>query len=247
MKVKAFITAAGVGRRFGALTRQTNKCLLHVEGKPLLTHILDKLEAAGIRETVLVTGYQNRAVRKCAGRRARAIFNPFYRVSGILASFWAARSELDGKAFLFTTSDHFFHPSVLRSCLRPVPSIRIVVQKKKRYTREDAKVTIQGLNVLDLAKSIPVSEAHGEFAGMAYFSARASARFFEELHSHFENGDLGGYMMDIMKRVRQKHAMPIRYAACAEDTRIEVDSVHDLIEARTLARNFKRKKIRRAS
>jgi choline kinase len=241
MKVKAFVTAAGMGKRFGALTRATNKCLMRVEGKPLIAHILDKLERAGVPETVVVTGYQNHAVERCLGRRAKALFNPFYRVSGILASFWEARPSLAGKPFLFTTSDHFFHPSVLRDCLRGGADVRIVVQRKKRYTTEDAKVIIRGLNVVEMGKGIPVSHAHGEFGGMAFFSARASALFYRELRAHFEKGDLGGYMMDILNTLRQRHAISIRYSVCAEDMRIEVDSVHDLVEARRLARLFKRR------
>ena len=243
MKVKAFITAAGMGKRFGALTQKTNKCLLKVDGRPLISHILDKLEAAGIRDTVVVTGYQSPLIDKCVGQRAQTVFNPFYRVSGILASFWAARHSLEGRPFLFTTSDHFFHPAVLRDCLlAPSSDIRIVVQKKKRYTKEDAKVTIRGLNVLNIGKNIPVDEAQGEFGGMAYFSPRASSRFFKELQLHFEKGALGGYMMDLLTLIKQKYTMPIRYSVCSEDSRIEVDSVHDLVQARSLAKKFKRRR-----
>jgi len=49
MKVKALITAAGVGKRLGALTTSKNKALLHVEKKALITHIVEKLRAKGIR------------------------------------------------------------------------------------------------------------------------------------------------------------------------------------------------------
>src|SRR3989338_3210538 len=99
MKVKALITAAGMGRRFGALTRRTNKCLLKVEGKPLVCHILDKLRARRVTEVYLISGYGSRDVERVVDGRASVVFNPFYRVSGILGSFWAARPHLDGKAF----------------------------------------------------------------------------------------------------------------------------------------------------
>ncbi|MCG3175915.1 MAG: hypothetical protein MOGMAGMI_00852 [Candidatus Omnitrophica bacterium] len=239
MKVKALITAAGMGKRFGALTRTTNKCLFHVDGKELIVHILDRLREAGVSEAVVVTGYQRSRVERAVGHRARAVFNPFYRVSGILGSFWQARPYLDGKPFVFTTSDHFFHPSVLRDCLRVKSDICITVQRKKSYTREDAKVIIERSKVVRLGKDIPVSSAHGEFGGLTVFSARASRAFFRELEACFDKGDLGGYMMDIMSLVSHKHAMPIRYAFCGEEMRTEVDSVHDLRAARHLSKVFK--------
>lgn len=239
MRVKGFITAAGVGKRFGALTRARNKCLLNVEGKPLVGHILDKMQKAGVREVVIATGFQNHQIEKLAGHRARAVFNPFFRVSGILASFWEARHFLEGERFLFTTSDHFFHPSVLRGCLAGGADLRLVVQRKKIYTKEDAKVKIHASAVVALGKDLPVSDADGEFGGMAHFSPKASRLFFAELKSHFEKGDLGGYMMDILNVLRTKHKIPIRYSLCAEDARIEVDSVHDLVMARRIAKKFK--------
>jgi choline kinase len=238
MKVKAFITAAGMGKRFGFLTHRVNKSLMKVEGKPLVAHIVDKLQKSGIREIYVATGYQSHQLERCLANRAGCVFNPFYKVAGILGSFWEARFHLEGNAFIFTTSDHFFHPSVLKGCLKGGADIRVVVQKKQRYTKEDAKVILRGSEVVDLGKDLPVDGADGEFGGMACFSAKASALFFKELRSHFDKGELGGYMMGILKAIRQKHNLPIRYSLCGENTRIEVDSVHDLIAARSMAKSF---------
>lgn len=242
MKLKALITAAGIGKRLGALTASKNKALLHVGKKALITHIVEKLRARGIRDIRVVTGFQAGQVEKALGRDARAVFNPFYRVSGILASFWQARAALDGHAFVFTTSDHFFHPSVLADCLKPGADVRIVVQKKPVYTREDAKVLLRGPRVVAISKDLPVRSAQGEFGGMVFFSARASKIFFEELERHFKKGDLGGYMMEVLRASCDRHGVPIRYSICGRNTRIEVDSVHDLIAARRLAGRFRARK-----
>lgn len=238
MDVKALITAAGLGKRFGALTKRTNKCLLRVDGKPIIVHIVEKFKRAGIKDIYVVCGYQNPSVEKHLKTRVRALYNPFYRVSGILGSFWEARHVIEGKAFLFTTSDHFFHPSVLQNLISKRTDIRIVVQKKKDYTKEDAKVIIRGIRVTKMGKDLPVKTANGEFGGMAYFSARASRLFFKELKHQFEKEDLHGYMMNILMVLSHKYSMPIHYSVCQENSRIEVDSVHDLIIARHMAQKF---------
>ncbi len=59
MKVKALITAAGMGKRLGALTRSQNKSLLRIGGKPLITHLLARLKSCGIQDIVVVTGYDD--------------------------------------------------------------------------------------------------------------------------------------------------------------------------------------------
>ena len=52
---KAFLLAAGTGRRLAPLTDIEPKCLLPVRGVPLLALWLESLEAAGVREASLNT------------------------------------------------------------------------------------------------------------------------------------------------------------------------------------------------
>lgn len=244
MKVKALITAAGLGKRLGFLTQNRNKGLLKISGRPLIVDILEKLRNQGIDNIFIVTGYQAKQFEKYLDAEAKTLFNPFFRVSGILASFWAARPLLDGERFLFTTTDHFFHPSVLRDCLDRHPKhrceVRIVVQKKNHYTREDAKVIIHQDRILKLGKDLPPNLSHGEFGGMAYFNSRASRLFFRLLEIHLEKEGLQGYVMDILNKMKDQFHMPICFSTCGKHSRIEIDSVHDLIEARKIARRMEK-------
>jgi len=60
LRVVAIVLAAGTASRMGGRP----KCLLKREGQTLLQRLLDRLEAAGIDETVLVLGHQAEAVQK---------------------------------------------------------------------------------------------------------------------------------------------------------------------------------------
>jgi dTDP-glucose pyrophosphorylase len=55
--MKAVILAAGKGTRMRELTQEVPKPMLRVHGKPILEHIITGIQAAGVREIFIVTGY----------------------------------------------------------------------------------------------------------------------------------------------------------------------------------------------
>jgi glucose-1-phosphate thymidylyltransferase len=61
--MKAVIPLAGKGTRLRPHTHLTPKPLLHVGGKPVMSYILDDLQAMGIEEIVFVIGYLGDVVK----------------------------------------------------------------------------------------------------------------------------------------------------------------------------------------
>ncbi len=51
--MKAMVLAAGKGSRLAPLTNKTPKPLLLVQGRPLIFHLLDQLEQAGVNEVIV--------------------------------------------------------------------------------------------------------------------------------------------------------------------------------------------------
>ena len=95
---KAIILSAGQGSRLGHLVDERPKCLIDFNGRTLLDRQLDTLEANGVHEAVVVTGFHDDLVEEAlarAQRRAgvRTIFNPFYKVADNTgSSSWRARN-----------------------------------------------------------------------------------------------------------------------------------------------------------
>jgi NDP-sugar pyrophosphorylase family protein len=61
---KALLLAGGVGSRLRPLTNTIPKCLVPIDGKPLLDYWLDALERAGIREALINTHHLPEPVRE---------------------------------------------------------------------------------------------------------------------------------------------------------------------------------------
>jgi NDP-sugar pyrophosphorylase family protein len=68
-KVTAAILAGGLGTRLRPAVADRPKVLAEVHRRPYLTYLLDQLAAAGIRETVLLTGHRADQVRRTLGER----------------------------------------------------------------------------------------------------------------------------------------------------------------------------------
>ena len=57
LKLKALLLAAGLGTRLRPLTLTTPKCLIEINGEPLLINWLNKLEKIGCDEVLINTHY----------------------------------------------------------------------------------------------------------------------------------------------------------------------------------------------
>ena len=53
------IIAAGHSRRMGTLTKLHPKCMLPINGRPLLHHTIDRLRGIGCEEIVVIVGYKS--------------------------------------------------------------------------------------------------------------------------------------------------------------------------------------------
>jgi mannose-1-phosphate guanylyltransferase len=69
--MKAFLLAAGIGSRLRPITDRTPKCLVPIDGTPLLDIWLDALQGAGVDEVLINLHHLPEVVRAHLGRRSR--------------------------------------------------------------------------------------------------------------------------------------------------------------------------------
>ena len=180
---KAVVLSAGQGRRLLPLTANRPKALVELSGRSVLEWQLRALEAAGVREAVVVTGFGAAAVdaelsRLDLGRlTARTMFNPFYTVSDNLATCWLARHELAGGSLLLN-GDTLIEPEIVTRLLAaPEAPITVTIDRKGTYDADDMKVLTEGERLLAVGKTIADYDA--ESIGFLRFSAAGAAAFGE--------------------------------------------------------------------
>ena len=60
--VRAMLLAAGYGTRLRPITNQIPKCLVEIQGKPLLGHWINKLEDLNLESIIINTHYLSEKV-----------------------------------------------------------------------------------------------------------------------------------------------------------------------------------------
>jgi len=98
--MKAVILAGGLGTRLYPLTRTTPKCMLPVNGKPLLEHIIKYLAGYGFKEIIVTLGNKHEQVSSYFGDGSRYNVSLQYSIErkalGTAGSFKNAERFLDG-------------------------------------------------------------------------------------------------------------------------------------------------------
>ncbi|RTR32534.1 nucleotidyltransferase family protein [Shewanella atlantica] len=61
-KNKVVIMAGGLGSRLGELTKVTPKPMLHIAGKPIISHIIERFRNYGFRDFIISTNYKKEVI-----------------------------------------------------------------------------------------------------------------------------------------------------------------------------------------
>jgi len=226
---KAIILAAGQGKRLGSLTASLPKCLLEVDGKPILQHQVDTLRAAGVSEFVVVTGFGAEQVRAALGQQARYIHSEEYATTNSLYSFYLARQEV-GHGFVLLNGDVLFHREIAESLLSSLYSDAAAVDFRDGLGAEETKVKVDGERIVAITKDMDPSLSDGENVGLLKFTGPGVERLMEKTEALLRGGARRAWVIAAF------HALAPEHPICAIPTRrlpwIEIDFVDDLRRAR---------------
>lgn len=184
--MKAIILAAGRGSRLLPLTETRPKCLLPIAGRSVLQRQLDTLEAGGIAQTVVVTGFMAALVEQEIARRTGPMkvtpfYNPFFQIADNLASCWMVRDHMNDD-FLLINGDTLFEAALLSDVLAsPAQPIQVTIDIKDSYDSDDMKVELDGTRLCAIGKTLPADRAHAESIGFLRFMGEGPAIYRAKL------------------------------------------------------------------
>ena len=187
--MQAIIIGAGRGQRLMPTTADTPKCFAEVAGRRILDWTLAAFRANGVERICFIGGYQ---IDKICAAYPELEFrhNADWSNNNILASLFHAEDRMGG-AFLCSYSDILFTSEVICRTLANTDDMALVVDTlwNQRYADrtehppDDAeKVLVQGGRVVRVSRDIDTASAHGEYIGVAKFTAAGAARLRAHYH-----------------------------------------------------------------
>lgn len=173
--MQAIILAAGRGSRLGGITDDRPKGLVEVGGRPLIEWQITALNAAGIDNIVVVTGY--RADRfKQLSKDIATIHNPDWRESNIVWSLMQTRPLILGPTIV-SYSDIVYGSSAVKRLLASKGSTVIAYDEEwqslwsRRFTNplsdaESFRIDLHG-NVLEIGgHAKDTRSVEGQYMGL---------------------------------------------------------------------------------
>ena len=184
--MKAIILSAGQGSRLGHLVDEKPKCLIDFSGRTLLDRQLDTLEANGVKEAVVVTGFHDELIEaaiaaRSGGPAVRTVYNPFYKVADNTGSLYMAREELGGDCLVWNGDTLVSRSLMARVVANEQPGICVTVDRKDDgYDDDDMKVVEEGGRLKAIGKRI-AEGVNAESIGLLAFRAGGAERFREAI------------------------------------------------------------------
>lgn len=132
--MQAIILAAGMGKRLGEYTKNNTKCMVPVNGTPLIDRVLRQLSGLSLSRVVIVVGYKGQKLKKYLGKeqyglQIEYVQNTVFDKTNNIYSLALAKDKLQEDDSLLIESDLIFDDEMFRLLLdNPHPNLALVAK-----------------------------------------------------------------------------------------------------------------------
>lgn len=185
--MQAIILAAGLGKRLGNLTLNNTKCMVKVNGIPLIERMLRQLEKLNLEKIVLVIGYEGEKLKAFSNSlnlntRLEYVTNEVYDKTNNIYSLYLAKETMLSGATLLLEADLVFEDALLEKLMAdPSPDLALVSQFEEWMDGTCVKIDSDN-NIL---KFVPKKEFVYEEAGSYYKTVNIYKFSKEFLTNHY--------------------------------------------------------------
>ena len=197
---------AGEARRLRPLTARRPKCLLEVGSRAIVDRQLDALDALGVREVCLVTGYLGGEIlthtaKRPAGPAVTHVVNPRFAETNTAASLYTARGFIGGDDFVLVNGDVLFDRRLLERVLVAADDGALAVERKPCGAEEVKVATSSDGRILQIGKHLAPARSTGEFIGVARFRSALGLRVLSALEQVLASGGERAYFEAALDRI----------------------------------------------
>ena len=245
--MEVIILAAGMGSRLRPYTENTPKCMVELHGKPLLTHQVDVLKAAGLKNITAIGGYLKDQLHTVVDK---VLVNEKFADTNMVESLMCAGKILK-KGCVISYGDIVYSKAMLEAILGEDSDIAVAVDDnwldywKARFDNPllDAETLKMSLNdeLIEIGgKPVALASIESQYIGLIKVNAIGGNKIIETYKSCKKNGLMNGkpihnaYMTDLLQQMIDE-GVKIK-ALRTTDLWLEIDTTDDLESEITLER-----------
>ena len=231
----AVLLAAGLGDRLEPLTWDRPKCLVTVDGTPILERLLLTLDEHGIERLVVVTGYKAEMISEYLGESfgdiaVEYVVSRRFATTNTMYSLWLAKDLVDEPTLLIE-SDVVFEGQLLEPLLRPD---RIAVSRQLPWM-SGTTVTLDADGYVDALYSPPpgvyfehcTDPDHLVTVNICSLGRDTWRIVRERLDRHIAAGHAGYFHDVVFAEMIEEGTMALEAVLFPEDRWYEVDTPAD--------------------
>jgi choline kinase len=240
----AVILAAGSSYRMRPLTDHMPKTLLTIGGKPVLGQILENIAASGIKNILMVTGYQEEMIKEYVqanqhGMTFQFITNEIYSTTSDSVSLFKTKPHVQGQDIVLIDADLWFYPGALAKLLQTKEADVVAINSKSFLDVEAVKVILDGTSrILEMGKPVEINKAIGEAVGIRKFSASYMEKLYKVLERRIMKERIVDQVFEYSVQELLDHDVPLYAVDTCEWPSIEMDTPEDYERAKSLIAQY---------
>ena len=237
--MRVIIPAAGVGTRLQPITDTLPKCMVDIQGRPLIYYLLRSLKRLMVSEVVIVAGHRKEVLRQYIETEVdippvRFINNEEYSRTNSIVSIALTR-ELWHEPFCIIDSDLLIRPK-LTNMLLDNEGTFLIVDDTKPYDEVDMKVQIQDGRFVTMDKTLSKESSHGEFFGLSRWMPREAKVLAKMIDEFINEGETGVWYEWAIRKAASR--IDLQVQTCGPGLWYEIDNEKDYAVAKDLMQEW---------
>ena len=233
--MQAIILAAGMGKRLGELTKGNTKCMVKVNGTPLIDRVMKQLSRQPLKRVIIVVGYKGKELKEYLGTEYNGmpiqyIENPIYDKTNNIYSLALAKQEMQEDDTLLLESDLIFDEAMLDLLVNnPLSNLALVA--KYETWMDGTMVRIDEDN--NIVNFIPKAAFRYEDTGKYYkeFSKNKYVPFLDAYSKAVGNNE---YYENVLRIISFLNSKDLKALPITDEKWYEIDDKQDLDIAEAL-------------
>jgi histidinol-phosphate/aromatic aminotransferase/cobyric acid decarboxylase-like protein/choline kinase len=246
--MQAIILAAGMGRRLGKFTRDNTKCMVRVNGEPLIDRLLTQLAKQPLNRIIIVVGYKGQELKNYIGNRYDGRLkieyaeNPVYDKTNNIYSLAIVKEKLQEDDTLLIESDLIFSDSLIPMIVEnPYPNLALVAKYEPwmdgtmvRIDEERNIVNFISKDAFDYSEAASYYKTVNIYKLSRQFSAQKYVPF---LDAYTKAVGLNEYYENVLRIISLLNNRDMKALPIGNEKWYEIDDKQDLDIAEALFAN----------